>query len=285
MAELRPLPIPRARVLVVEDEPTTRKAVTRALDLSGYQVESAASGEVALDLLATQRYDLMLLDLRMPGVDGLEVMTRAQALYPALLIIVFTAHATVHSAVEAVRAGAVDYLLKPCSNREIQDAVARALERQRERLRRQHLIQVMAEALAALQAEEMQDSTASAIKGERFLRCEPVSLDREKRLVVVSGGGDGDAGEVGSLHAELTENETALLAVLLERPGVVFACRDLALTALGYALDEREAQEIIRPHLSRLRKKIEHDPANPSLVQTIRGQGYLFAAAPPRQVD
>ncbi|RPI53666.1 MAG: response regulator, partial [Chloroflexi bacterium] len=187
MARPEALPIPKARILVVDDEPTTRRAVARALGLSGYEAESAASGEQALELLAARPYDLLLLDLRMPGMDGVEVMARAQERHPNLLIIVFTAHATVHSAVEAVRAGAVDYLLKPSTIRDIEAAVARALERQRERLRRQHLIQVMAEALAALQAEDDLDAGTPHLAGERFLRSGPVSFDRAKRLVVVAG--------------------------------------------------------------------------------------------------
>ena len=274
------LPIPKARILVVDDEATTRRAVARALGLSGYEADSAASGEQALELLAARPYDLLLLDLRMPGMDGVEVMARVQERHPNLLIIVFTAHATVHSAVEAVRAGAADYLLKPSTIRDIEAAVARALERQRERLRRQHLIQVMAEALAALQAEDALDAGTQHLAGERFLRSGPVSFDRAKRLVVVAGSeGPNGEGEGGSLDAELTENESVLLAFLMERPDRPFSCRELA-RALGYEVDEHEAQDIVRPHISRLRKKIEIDPGHPRWVRTLRGQGYLFSAPP-----
>ncbi|NLF11385.1 MAG: response regulator transcription factor [Anaerolineaceae bacterium] len=274
------LPIPKARILVVDDEPTTRRAVARALGLSGYEAEAAASGAQALELLAARPYDLMLLDLRMPGMDGVEVMARVQERHPNLLIIVFTAHATVHSAVEAVRAGAVDYLLKPSTIHDIEAAVARALERQRERLRRQHLIQVMAEALAALQAEDALKSGASHLAGERFLRSGPISFDRVKRLVVVAGSEGIDGEEEGrSLDAELTEYESVLLAFLMERPDRPFSCRQLA-RALGYDVDEREAQDIVRPHISRLRKKVEFDPGRPRWVRTLRGQGYLFSTAP-----
>ena len=265
-------PLPKARILVVEDEATTRRAITRALNLMGYEADSATSGELALARLAVVPYDLMLLDLRMPGMDGIEVMDRVREDYPDLLVLVFTAHATVESAIQAVRAGAVDYLLKPCSVRDVEAAVARALERRRERLRRQHLIQVMAEALSALQAEDARDRGTLPGKQERFFQCGPVSLDVEKRLVVISGQG----GRTGT-DAELTENEAALLARLMGQPEEIFSCRELALSALGYDVDEREAQDIVRPHISRLRKKIEPDPAQPRLVRTIRGQGYLFS--------
>ncbi|MEJ2211807.1 MAG: response regulator transcription factor [Anaerolineae bacterium] len=271
-ADLNVAPFPHACVLVVEDEATTRKAVTRALELAGYEAQSVASGEQALAWLDGNRCDLMLLDLRMPGMDGVEVMNRTRQAHPELLVIVLTAHATVESAIEAVRAGAADYLLKPCSLRDIQDAVSRALERQRERLRRQHLIQVMAEALHALQAEEARDRSVPAGDLERFLQRGRVSLDRHKRLAVVRGAGAGDGG-----HAELTENEAALLAVLMAAPGRTFSCRELARQALGYDLAEAEAQDIVRPHISRLRKKIEPEPPAHELVCTVRGQGYYFS--------
>lgn len=264
--------IPGARVLVVEDEEATRRAISRALELTGYEVEAVANGEQALARLVTNVYDLMLLDLRMPGLGGVEVMQRVAAHYPDLLVIVFTAHATVDSAIEAVRAGAVDYMLKPVSLREVQASVARALGQRREQLRRRHLIRVMAEALAALQAEEAHERDQGGSRRERFLHAGPVSLDVEKRLVVVSGS-DRHAG----LHAELTENEAALLGCLMENSGTPLSCRSLATKALGYDVVEAAARDIVRPHISRLRKKIEVDPAHPTLVRTVRGQGYLLA--------
>jgi len=273
MANLGAPPFPKARVLVVEDEATTRKAVTRALELAGYEAQCVGSGEQALAWLAAHRCDLLLLDLRMPGMDGVEVMKYMHRAHPESLVIVLTAHATVESAIEAVRAGAVDYLLKPCSLRDIEDAVSRGLGRQRERLRRQHLIQVMADALEALRAEDARDRAAPRGGLERFLQCGRVSLDRQKRLVVVGGTGEG-----AGMHSELTENEAALLAVLMAEPGQTFSCRDLAREALGYDLAEAEAQDIVRPHISRLRKKIEPEPPAPELVCTVRGQGYYFSA-------
>jgi DNA-binding response OmpR family regulator len=264
--------MPGARILVVEDETSTRKAVVRALDLMGYHADEAITGKQALDKLASLPYDLMLLDLRLPEMDGVEVMERVKDAYPTLLVIVLTAHATVDSAITAVRSGAADYLLKPCSLREIEAAISRALEGRKQRLHRQHLIHVMAEALEALQTEEEQQAATPAVPPERFLRCGSVALDREKRLAVVSSAGD-----EGSLDAELTANEVDLLAHLMQHPDTVLSTQELALNALGYDVSEREAQDIVRPHISRLRKKIEPDPATPRLIRTIRRKGYFFS--------
>ena len=129
-----PSPSPKARVLVVDDESTTRSAVARALSLAGYEAHAVGSGREALSELSTHEYDLMLLDLRMPGMDGTEVLAQARQSYPDLVVIVLTAHATPASAVEAMKAGAADHLLKPCSFEEIEVAISGALKRQRERV-------------------------------------------------------------------------------------------------------------------------------------------------------
>jgi DNA-binding response OmpR family regulator len=265
-------PSPQARILIVDDEPTARATIARALNLMDYQADEADSGSQAIAKLASWPYDLVLLDLMMPEMSGMEVMKEVRDTYPDLSVIVFTGYATLESAMEALRMGAVDYLLKPCSLREIEAAVARALQRRQERVRRQHLVQVMAEALEALRSEIEQETPVAREQQERFLRCGPITLDQEKRLVVVTEGGD-----TGSFNAELTVNEALLLAHLMRHPDVVLSCRELAGDSLGYDVTEREAQDIIRPHISRLRSKIEPDQAHPHLIRTVRGKGYLLA--------
>jgi DNA-binding response OmpR family regulator len=241
-------PILPARILVVDDEAMPRMTITRALNLMGYKADEAASGTEALSKLSSRFYDVMLLDLRMPGVDGVEVMRQVSKLCPDTLVIVLTAHATLDSAIAAVRFGAADYLLKPYSLRDTEAAIARALDHHR-------------------QAREPQSGPA-----ERFLQRGPVTLDVEKRLAVVALGSGGRT-EVG-----LTGHEAALLACLMQSPDTVFSCRDLARTSLGYDVSEREAEDIVRPHISRLRNKVELDPVHPTFIRTIRGKGYLFAA-------
>jgi DNA-binding response OmpR family regulator len=262
----------------------TRKAIVRALNLLGYRADAASSGSEALESLSTLSYDVMLLDLRMPGIDGVEVMRRVRDSHPNLLVIVFTAYATVESAIEALRTGAVEYLLKPCSIPEIEAAISRALERRQDRLRREHLLQVMSGALDALQAESAQALQPLLPEAERFLQYGPIALDLEKRLVIVQQPGEpgapGDSSpphEPQSHHAELTANEQALLAYLMRHPETVLTPRDLASGALGYDLSVQEAGDIVRPHISRLRKKIESDPAQPRLILTLRGRGYMLS--------
>jgi DNA-binding response OmpR family regulator len=270
---LSPAPSRQGRILIVDDEATIRRNLGHALSHMGYEAEQAANGVEALAKLSSSSFDLMLLDLHMPEMDGIEVMKRARESCPGLLVIVLTGHATLDSAIVAVKAGAVDYLLKPSTMTEIEAAISRALEYRRERLRRQHLIGVIAEALDALKAEEERDIMAPSRLSEQFLQVGPVTLDQEKLLAMVDGAGD-----AASPEAKLTGNEAALLAFLMQHPDRVFSCRELAREALGYDVSDREAQNIVRPHVSRLRRKIEQDLDHPQLIRTIHGKGYLFHA-------
>ena len=116
-------------VLVVDDEKNVRLTLRQALEDLGLQVNTAAGGEEALDRIEDTEHDLMLLDLRMPGLDGLEVLQRTRRQAPDLPVVIVTAHGTVKNAVQAMRRGAVDVLLKPISLDSLRELVNRVLQR------------------------------------------------------------------------------------------------------------------------------------------------------------
>lgn len=262
----------QANILVVEDHRTTRKAISQALELMGHQVEDTGCGSEALAKISSKRYDLILLDLQLPKVSGVEVMTRAHELQPDLLVIILTAYATVESAIAAVKTGAVDYLLKPCSNQEIGKAVRRALKQQQEQLRQERLLRTISEAAKALQAKEERGSFLSNHQTGRVLRCGCVTLNYKNGVAAVETA-------QGSAHhtAELTPREADLLAYLIRHPDTALSCQELAEGAFGCDIRKTQAEDLVRPHIYRLRKKIEPDPANPQLIQTRRGRGYIFS--------
>lgn len=102
-----------SRILVVEDRESLRRMLERALSGEGHRVETVASGEAALDLLAEGRFDLVLTDLKLPGRSGIDVLRGSRELDPGVPVVVMTAYGTVHTAVEAMKEGAVDFLEKP----------------------------------------------------------------------------------------------------------------------------------------------------------------------------
>jgi two-component system response regulator HydG len=138
---------PRARILVVDDEATARRALTTLLTDDGFEVDSAASGAEALEKIAAAPPDILLTDVRMPGIDGIELLTQARTLDPSLAVVVMTAFGTVKDAVRAMRAGAEHYITKPVDLDELSLVIARVLRQRaisqeagllRERVRAEH---------------------------------------------------------------------------------------------------------------------------------------------------
>ncbi len=122
-----------ARILVVDDEKLIRWSVSGRLQRDGYEVLAAESGEQALELVSQSTPDLMLLDVRLPGMDGLTTLQRSLALHAELAVIMMSAHSTVDIAVEAMKHGAVDFLVKPFPFQSLDAAVQRALQSARTR--------------------------------------------------------------------------------------------------------------------------------------------------------
>ncbi len=260
-----------ARVLVVDDDLLIRSGLAQALSLSGYAADVADCGQEALAKLALASYDVMVLDLHMPGMHGVDVMHRAHAMWPQLSIIILTGHATLESAISAVKSRAADYLLKPASDHQVIEAVTRVLrERARERHQRR-LVHTINQAAEELLQIELDPAPVDPPKSPpvRLLNAHPLTLDVQRRSVVVK---DRDR----DCTVELTKSEMAVLAILVTQPGQVFSCRYLAHRAMDYDLDDAAARKVIRSIVFRLRHKIETDTRQPRLIRTIRGSGYFF---------
>jgi DNA-binding NtrC family response regulator len=115
------------QILVVDDEPNLRRVLAAQLSRDGYEVHAVADGKAALKILQEQYVDVVITDLRMPELDGLELMRRALALEPELPVVIITAHGTVDNAVEALKSGAFDYITKPFDQNEVRNVVRKAL--------------------------------------------------------------------------------------------------------------------------------------------------------------
>jgi len=261
------------KILVVDDEEVTRLSLAEILSLEGYQVATASSGEEALQELEKEAFDLVLADLVMKEVDGLQVMEAAKKLSPDTVVIMLTAYGTLESAIQAMRQGAYDYLIKPCGAQEIVASVESGLAEQRQERRRQELMSRVEEMLRALKAEEDETPTSVSrgdqLKRARFLQSGGIIVDLQKHIATLHGQ-----------LLNLTPTEFRLLACLMGKADQVLSCQELVREVQNYDCDEREARDIIRVHIRRLRQKIEPDPANPQYVLNVRGVGYMFAGPP-----
>lgn len=231
---------------------------------------TAANGPEALRALALEDYDLAYLDIRLPEMDGLTVLREIHQRYPELPVILITAHASLQSAVEAMRLGATDYLIKPVDPTTL---IARTRSVLDEHLisKRQRAIQNQMQALQAewlalnmgpapIQPSSSHPPEAAA---NRYLQRGPLALDLHTYRVTLSG-------RTFSLPPATFD----YLATLARHAPHPLGYQALVAEAQGYKSDLREAQELTRWHIHKVREALELDPKQPRHVLTVRGVGY-----------
>jgi DNA-binding response OmpR family regulator len=223
-------------ILLVDDEESIQKLLAYPLEREGYRVLQARDGEEALTRFASERVDLVVLDIMLPKLDGLEVCKRLRA-ESEVPIIMLTARDDELDKVLGLELGADDYITKPFSIREFRSRV-RAL------LRRASV-------------------SRQGVEGGDVISAEGLTIDLARRAVEIRGE-----------RVQLTYVEFELLRVLASHPGRVYS-RRMLLEALWGGADYREPRTI-DVHVRHLREKLEHDPAEPEYILTVRGVGYRF---------
>lgn len=259
---------PSGHILIIDDEASLRQTLARILQRAGFEVTTAANGKDGLSLVNEHPFDLLYLDIRMPDVSGLELLKTIHAKFPELPVILFTAQPDLNSAVEALRRGATDYLLKPLKPQAVIDRTQAILSnKQKERRRREIQRQI-----EALQAELVTlDNEESASQGleqkvnsdERFLRRGMLTLDMHTRRVTMN-----------DRVINLPPTSFDYLLVLARHTPNIVDYQTLVAEAQGYEADTREAQELTKWHIHHIRQAIEPDKRNPIHVINVRGSGY-----------
>jgi len=228
-----------ATILLVDDEESVQKLLTYPLERDGYRVVQARDGDEALARFDEQKVDLVVLDVMLPRVDGLEVCKRLRT-RSAVPIVMLTARGDELDKVLGLELGADDYITKPFSIREFRSRVRALLRR------------------ASAPKYEPRD--------EEVLEVDGLRIDPARRSVEVDGR-----------PVQLTYVEFELLRALARRPGRVFS-RQALLESLWGGADYREPRTI-DVHVRHLREKLEADPREPRYILTVRGVGYRFRDA------
>ena len=257
---------PYRRVLVVDDEANLRQTLARILHQMGCEVTTAADGSEALQRLEAAPYDLVYLDIRLPGMDGLQVLRQIHDRYPQLAVVLLTAYASINSAVEAVRLGATDYLIKPISPEALIARTRTILADQTVQRRRREI----QEQIDALQAELKTLDQAPVVTpslvtpaDDRFLKRGALILDLHTRRATYA-------------DRVLTLPPTAFdyFVVLARHAPDVVSYQTLVVEAQGYQTDLRQAQELTKWHIHMLREALERESAGSCHLLTVRGTGY-----------
>jgi DNA-binding response OmpR family regulator len=227
-----------ATIMIVEDEPAVARGVQVALEQEGYAVSVMPTGEEAVSRFPELVPQLVLLDVRLPGIDGFEVCRRLRR-ESRVPILFLTARADEIDKVVGLEIGADDYLVKPFSVREL-------VSRVKAQLRRAY--------------GELADAGTG-----RLLRRGDLVIDLERRRVTRDGQ-----------RIALTTTEFDLLRHLAARPGRVYTRGQLLELVRDYDALEQD-ERTINVHISHIREKIEPDPTRPRYIQTVRGVGYAFS--------
>jgi DNA-binding response OmpR family regulator len=232
------------RALIVEDEASIREIVRLHLSLAGFETEEVADGRAALDRVRTDRFDLVVLDVMLPGVDGITICRTMRAGGPNQRtgVLMLTARDTEPDKVIGLESGADDYLTKPFGVREFMARVTSVVRR----------------ASGTLSEPDRRDTGV--------VTAAEVTLDPDRRQVRVRGE-----------LVEMTRQEFDILYLLASRRGIVFS--RAALIAKVWGQDTYVTERTVDSVLSRLRRKVERDPDDPEMLRTAWGVGYKFVDA------
>ncbi len=230
----------RKKILLIEDDRDISHLVRLHLRDLGYEVEVASDGTEGLNRALTASHDLIILDLMLPGVDGMEVCRRLRARPDYTPILMLTAKSSEVDRVLGLEVGADDYLTKPFSIRELMARVKAIFRR--------------IEVLGMAQSDDKSG----------LIAVDDLVLDAARRKVTLSGE-----------PVQLTSREFELLRHFAQNPGRVYTRSQLLDQVWGYGYEGYE--HTVNSHINRLRGKIENDPANPRYIKTVWGVGYKFA--------
>lgn len=265
-----------ASILVVDDDLMIRSYLEKVLTHDGHEVVTAENGEVALARIAEREFDLALVDLKMPGLGGTDVLAALRVQSPDTVPIILTAHASLETAVDALRQGAHDYLFKPCRTAALRESVRSGLLKRQRVLEQRELLGQLKDTLGSPQegAHAVPIGEAGTYEGvaapvrpeqQRFLQRGGLIVDCMRHVVTLDGQ---------LLELSLTEFE--LLAYLVSEAPRVVSPQELAREVQGYDVEPHEAQDTVRYHIYRIRRKMKAVTGRTGVIRNVRSVGYTI---------
>jgi len=262
-------------ILIIDDEPNLARSLGLILQHAGYVIKTAGTAQEALHMLQAGAYDLAFLDIKLPDQSGIQLLPQIKDIYPNMPVLILTAHATLDTAIEAVRLGARDYLLKPVDPGSILALVSKILDEDKTPHRRREitgLIQELLDELRVIEGEE--DSQTELGSGTilnnptRYLKRGTLVLDLHTRSVLLPSG-----------NISLPPSTFEYLVTLVRHSPNPVTYEKLVTESQAYQnLSRSEAREITRWQIHEIRKAIEADPRHPQLIFTVRDVGYRLVS-------
>lgn len=258
-----------ATILIVDSDRNIRDTLAKILETEKHNALNVGSGEEALQILDEKEIAVMIAEVYLPGMGGIKLIKAASQISPGMISILLTGQGTIETAIEALRLDAHDYLLKPVSPPELLSSISGALAR-RDQTKRKHLLLEQLE-VSIRQLKEI-EGMSELSKPERRVIALPKDVQVDLARRQLWRGSD-------SIH--LTPTEGKMLRIFIENWGRVMSHSEIAILVQGYEVSEFEAPDILRPLISRLRKKLGTFPRGSRWIQSVRGTGYVFDAEMP----
>jgi len=255
-----------SRILMVDDEANIRLTLGALLRRAGFDVTPAECGAEAVALLERQPFDLLLVDLMMPEMDGMQVVAAARQRQLDIAIIVLTGHGSLDTAVEGLHQGIFDYVLKTTAPDQVIARIQAGLVAREHALRQRALLDVVGTAMQELRGPAQQRSSESMTASEQMFTVGALQLDTWRQVARLAGP-----------RLALTPTEFRVLLCLAEHAGTMLSYAQLVRSAQGYDAGELEAAELIKPHIHHLRQKLEPDSSTPRYILNVRGKGYMLS--------
>ena len=258
------------KVLVIDDEQNIRATLAVILGSERITVNTASNGQEARHCFNNNSYNLVFLDLKMPDIDGMTLLKEIRSVDPEIPVIILTGHATLEFAIEAVRQGARDFLLKPADPAQLIARVNEILAEEDMPSRQKVIVNQIQNLFSELQNMDSAGftpvnilSSVRAADSSRFLQLGPFTLDLHARHLLIRGE-----------FTNTSPSNFDYLQTLIRHSPAPVSYQKLVKESQGYDLSRVEAQEMTRWRIHELRKAIEPDPKHPRFIQTVRGQGY-----------
>lgn len=274
-----------AKILIVDDELAIRLTLAEMLSNDGYQVTTAENGQAALEIISQDLFDLALIDINLGDMKGTDVLSAMREQSLDTVVIILTAHASLNTAIEALRQGAEDYLFKPCQADELREVIKKGLLKRQLDLRRLNLLQQLEQNLSNTlndiratvagqlnstpptmfnsQQVDMADLMSSAGQTENALHKGKFTIDFNRHSIFLN-----------NQALELSPTEFGLLAYLITEAPRSISPQELVSAVQGYETEQLEASDIIRTHIYHIRRKIKQTTGLTNVIRTVRNVGY-----------
>jgi DNA-binding response OmpR family regulator len=258
-------------ILIVDDEPKLSRSLALILQRAGYKVNTAATAREGLQLLQAGPFDLVFLDIMLPDQSGIKVLPNIRKLYPDMPVVILTAHASLETAIEAVRAGASDYLLKPIDPEAIIARVNKIRDDQKQPKRRREITSQIQALLDELHTTNNHETSpfgltpaSTSTDPARYIKRGELVLDLHTRHV-----------KLNDRNILLAPSTFDYLVTLIRHSPQPVSYDTLVMESQGYqGLSRIEAKEITRWQIHEIRKALEEDVRHPRMVITVRDVGY-----------